>query len=142
MEDRARFLGTWRLLANEARTRSLEVTLPLGPHPQGYLVYTGDGHVSVIMAQRDRPPFQGRDMAGTPEEMVSAYTTCQAYAGTFEVQGERVVHRVEVASFPNWVGASQERFYAFEGDRLILRTPPVVLWGEERTFVLTWERVR
>lgn len=69
-----------------------------------------------------------------------ASATCIAYAGPYTVQEGKVVHRVEVSLFPNWVGSNQERFYKFAAERLSLSTAPLLVGGSERRAFLVWER--
>jgi hypothetical protein len=80
-------------------------------------------------------------MGGTPEEKSRAMETFFTYCGTFEVQGNQVVHHIEVSLFPNWSGLDQRRFYQFEGRRLTLSSPPQLFQGQERSARLVWERV-
>ena len=50
-----------------------------------------------------------------------------AYFGTYTVDEKAgvVVHHVEGASFPNWIGTDQRREFTLSGRRLTLRTPPL-----------------
>jgi diphthamide synthase subunit DPH2 len=40
----------------------------------------------------------------TVQEKAEAYDTCIAYSGTYDVQGNQIVHHVEVCTFENYVG--------------------------------------
>ena len=52
-----------------------------------------------------------------------------------------MIHVVETSLFPNWVGSEQRREIAWEGDRLILSTPPIPTGGAPTVHRLVWERV-
>jgi hypothetical protein len=52
-----------------------------------------------------------------------------------------VVHHVEIASVPNWVGTDQVRDVKLEGDRLTLSTSNM-LGGERRLVELVWQRLK
>ena len=52
-----------------------------------------------------------------------------AYAGRYTFAGDRVTHRVEAASVQNWVNTDLVRTVKFQGNRLIIRTPPGALIG-------------
>lgn len=118
------------------------MTYPLGKDAQGILVYGDDGYMFVAIMRAERAPFAADDLlGGSVEEKARAAETYVSYCGRYEVSGDRVVHNVELSLFPNWVGAEQERLVAIEGDRLTLRTRPMLLEGAQQTAHLVWERV-
>lgn len=136
------FVGTWKLISYEVRAADEKVTHPWGEHPEGRLMYSGDGHVSVAMMAPDRPRFESRELKfGTPEEKIAAVDRYISYAGRYEIQGNKVVHHVEVCLFPNWVGRDQKRNFKFEGNRLYLSTDPDPRDGKRKTGYLIWERL-
>ena len=51
-----------------------------------------------------------------------------------------MTHHIEGASHPNYVGTDQRRLVAWQGDRLVLSTPPGRTGGVDVTYVATWER--
>jgi hypothetical protein len=53
--------------------------------------------------------------------------------------GDRVIHQVEAAIYPNWIGAKLVRLAVVHGDRLILRAERTP--GRPPTPILTWERI-
>ena len=106
------------------------------------MTYTGDGNVSVEMMASNRKSFDAREMKlGTPEEKVAAVDSYISYAGTYEVDGSRVVHHVKVSLFHNWVGKDQVRNFQFAGDRLMLSTDPAPEDEKRKTGHLVWERI-
>jgi hypothetical protein len=136
------FVGTWRLISWEDETEAGEKRCPFGPNPKGYIIYSADGYMSVVLCWAHRARFAGDDpFGGTPEEKVSAYDSYVSYCGRYEVQEDRVIHKVELSKFPNWYGNDQVRFYRFDGNRLILTTPLMLNDGQKRVSRLIWERV-
>ena len=135
-----RFVGTWRLVSVETRDENGE---PFRHGRRtGYLLYSGEGYVSVAFMKVGRPVFASGDIrGGTVEEKMAAVEGYVSYCGRFEVRGDIVVHNIEVSLFPNWVGVSQERLYEFEGDLLTLRTPLMLLGGRQLSTHVIWERV-
>ena len=135
--------GAWRLVSYEIERADGGSTQPLGPDPAGLLVYGPAAGMSVQVMQRGRPTFAEPDpRRGTPHEITAAFCGYLAYAGRYEVHPDEgfVVHRIEIAWFPNWEGTEQKRFFRLAGDRLTLRSPP---WAHARgtsTGVLVWER--
>jgi hypothetical protein len=134
------FVGTWKLVSVETRDENGE--LFRRGRRTGYLLYRGEGYMSVAFMKEDRPVFASGDIrGGTVEEKVAAVEGYISYSGRFEVKGDMVVHHIEVSLFPNWVGVNQERRYEFEGDRLTLSTPLMLLGGRLLSTHVIWERV-
>ena len=139
-----RFTGTWRLVSSEFRRSDDTIVYPYGDDALGLLIYTASGHMAVQLLRADRPHFAAGDpYGGTPDEIKAAFEGYIAYFGSYEVnEAEGVVtHHVHGASFPNWIGGDQQRFFAFAGNQLILSTPPILAGTATMTGVLIWERV-
>jgi len=79
-------------------------------------------------------------LGGTIEEKAAAAETFQSYNGAYQLGGDRVVHHVEVSSFPNWVGTDQVRIVHLAGDELSLSSLPLVIAGALQTAHLSWRR--
>src|SRR4051812_43380549 len=102
-------VGTWRLLRVEAQSSDGQTTHPFGRNPVGSLVYTKEGHVSVMLMSGERACFAtGALGAGTQAEKAAAFDSFLAYSGRYELAGDRVVHWPEVSLLPNWVGQREE----------------------------------
>jgi len=135
------FVGNWRLLSFESRTLDGHVTYPMGDKLVGYIMYNDQGDMSVAFMSTNRPVFASGDARGASvEEKVTAFDTFFAYCGKYEIQGQKVLHHIEVCIFPNWTGVTQERFFELAENRLTLSTPPFLLGGTQQTSHLIWER--
>lgn len=134
-------VGNWKLVSAVCTAAGGEVTKPWGDHPVGLITYTPEGRMLTIVSESGRKPLSG-DWASAPAgERAEAFTKSFAYGGRYSVHGDRVVHYVEAATVQNWVNTEQVRFFAFEGGRLILRTPPISYGGQQQTFEIVWERL-
>ncbi|WP_099513889.1 lipocalin-like domain-containing protein [Microvirga ossetica] len=123
MPDRAALLGTWKMVSWQREVLATgERTDALGPEPVGYITYGADGRCSVIVVKRDRPP--PTTLPPTEEERVRLFDSMLAYAGTYTVDEEKVVHHVDASWNQTWTGTDQVRFYQLEGDKLMLRSAP------------------
>jgi hypothetical protein len=136
-ELRRALLGTWRLVSCK-HVDGQDVNT-FGDHPQGYLVYTQDGHVFVQMADPERrdllrwTPARGPLLREATE--ADAALGAMNYWGTFEVlDGRRVIHHVEWHSVVASSVHDNLRSVTLDGDRLTLDTPV----GAQ----LVWERVQ
>lgn len=135
-------LGSWSLLSWEIRSSDGTVAYPIGQSPRGVITYDEANRMAVQIMQTDRPRSVSADPFGAaPEEIVAAWMGFISYAGSYEHDplDRRVVHHVEICSFPNWVGSRQERFYDFDGDVLVLSTPPISLGGDATVSTLFWK---
>ena len=141
--QQADIVGTWRLANYEARGADGSVSYPLGQNAAGYLIYTNDGYMSVAMMASGRESYAQEDLlGGSDAERLAAADGFFSYCGRFEVEGDVVLHHIDVAFFPNRIGTSQRRFFSFEGDRLLLATPPMLIKGQEKVGHILWERAR
>ena len=134
-------VGAWRLVSYELADSDGRVRRPYGPTPAGLLIYSADGYMSVAFAQPDRPGFASGDaLRGTTAEWAASAKTYTSYAGRYDVQGDRVLHHLDVSLYPDWLGATQERFFTLTDDRLTLRMPPYEQGGVIWRGTLVWER--
>ena len=123
--------GAWKLSAWRRIAEDGTVTHPLGEDAEGMLLYTDDGRMAVVMTAAGRESLVSdykdlqQAVGGDAEKRAQAYSTCLAYAGTYEVHDDTVVHRIDVSLFPSWAGAEQSRPFSLEDDELVLRTPPM-----------------
>jgi len=143
---KSKLLGAWRLTSYFAEGANGDVIYPLGPDAQGYIMYTGDGHMSATVMRPNRAKFAAADpIAGTPQEQASAAAGYLSYAGTFEVDEANsvVIHHLKTALIPNWVGNDFKRKVILDGDKLELRgLAPSLVGGELRLVHVLWERAR
>lgn len=122
-EDLAPFAGSWKLLSYELRWASGVVEKPLGDRPLGRILYMENGQMSAQVSGSTIDLFTNADSRdATPEEADRAWRNYIGYWGTYTVDAAAgvVIHAVEGAWFPNWVGQKQVRRYRFTGDQLIL----------------------
>ena len=98
-------VGAWQLVEWSARAEAA-----------GRLVYSDDGFMSAFLADSD------------------GFSNALAYSGTWELRGgKEVVHHVSLATRESFVGKDLMRTVSWEGEDLVLTTPPPVN-------VLRWRR--
>jgi lipocalin-like protein len=135
---RDRLIGSWELIEYETRDAAGRRAHPYGA-AAGRLTYDDRGNMSGQVMRPDRARVE--NAPANPLSVRGAYYGYIAYFGTYEVapDGASVVHQVEGALNPEWVGGQQVRTLRFDGDRLVLGAD-VNKHGEIVTHVLTWER--
>ncbi len=135
-----KLVGTWKLVSASSTTSTGERSqTPYGANPVGFLTYTGDGRVTAMIGfgERESLSFGG----GTLEEQAAAFKTFLAYAGWYRLTGDKVTHHIELSSIPNYVGKDLVRSVKFEGNQIILVTPPTPVNGKTQTVELIWQRL-
>jgi len=138
-----KLIGAWNLVSFYAQDPSGQTGYPFGRKAQGRLIYEPNGRMMVQLMNPDRPRFASGDLLRTSEsEVRAAFDGYAAYYGSYSVnEGERIiVHHVEAALIPNWVGTEQRRDFEFDGKYLTLKGP-LVLGGVQGVVSLVWERL-
>lgn len=149
-----RFAGTWKLQSMVKTSSDGRVSKPLAEHPLGYISYTQDGFMHAILMKSGRgligvAPEELSDAAGTQKLLMSwkyikaglrylkAVTSCIAYCGTYDVSGNTVVHHVQAAMVPDWIGTDLKRDFVFSGNILTL----IARDAAGNVMTLAWERI-
>jgi hypothetical protein len=138
----SQFLGTWRLVSWQIPGEDGTPYYPLGKKAKGLIVYGPDGYMFAALMAPVRTRFAGEDpFGGSAYEAMNAMRAYHTYSGRYRLEEGQVVHTVEMALFPNMIGSEQVRYYRFEGDRLILTTPPLTRGGVTGVAELVWRKV-
>ena len=138
-----RLLGTWKLVsAIREEIPSGHNTDYFGPNPAGYLHYSPEGRMIALIVRGDRKRPAGA-VAGAGE-IEALFKSAVSYTGTYALEGDQVIHRVDASLNEIWTGSQQRRTVRFAGERLQLSTPqsPDPLDGLLSVRTMTWERVR
>ena len=130
-------VGNWKMvsyLTEELATG--EKTALLGEHPKGYLIYTPEGRMMALSVHETRSPPK------TDEDRINLHKNMVAYSGRYTVEGNKVVHHIDISWNQSWTGTDQVRFFKLEGNTLTIKTAPTKnpITGMESTSVVVWER--
>jgi hypothetical protein len=135
-------VGTWNLVSFYAQGPSGKTSYPFGRKAQGRLIYEANGRMAVQLMNPDRPRFASGDLLLTSEaEVRAAFDGYAAYYGSYSLdQGQGIlVHHIEAAHLPNWVGTDQVRHFELQGNRLTLKGD--LERGGQEVVSLVWERL-
>jgi len=130
--------GNWKLVSfvfEELATGNR--TNPLGEHPKGYIIYTPEGRMIALgVHEKARAPK-------IDEDRIDLHKYMFAYSGRYTVEGEKVIHHVDVSWNESFSG-DQVRFVKLEGDMLTIKTAPnrSVITGLDVVGVLVFARER
>jgi len=143
-------LGTWKLISITAIFPDGKIDKEaFGANPIGYITYTIEGKMMVMFSKNKRQLLSGNSASpltnaihSVPiEERAEAFSTFNSYAGSYSLDGDKVIHHVEIASIPNRIGKSLTRTFILKGNQVTLKTPPSRSDDTPKIFELTWERI-
>lgn len=136
-------IGTWRLQSyvREVSATGQRYNL-FGDKPDGYIGYAPDGRMYAIFVNTERTKPQ--ETVATDEEKAQLFSTITAYAGTYTLEKDKVVHHVDISWNQAWTGTEQVRFYKLDGDTLTITTAPYKSYadGQEGISILVWKKVK
>jgi hypothetical protein len=145
--ERKKFIGMWKLTSGESKDQATGVvSYPWGKTPFGRLLYDEAGRVFVQLMNPGRRSVGGVSNRGaaaaiassSADDMREMLTGFNAYFGTFDVDlaAGTVIHHLQSALIPSWVGTDQRRKYEFSsaGELIILNT------ASGADYRLVWKR--
>ena len=140
-QDRPPVQGVWKLVSYEVEVQATGQKDPvMGKNPTGYVIFTPEGRVWFVLTGEGRKP------AKTVQERAELLDTLVAYTGTYRIEADRWITKVEVAWNPAWVGTEQARSFKVDGDRLSVLTPWRIMpnWADKgmTRSIITFERVK
>ena len=96
MTGRTALLGTWKMVSwGREFVTTGEKLHALGPDPVGYLTYGADGRVHAIVVSKDRAAPAA--LPPNNDEKLRLFDSMLAYAGTYTLDSEKVVHHVDIS---------------------------------------------
>ncbi len=140
-DEGVRVHGVWKLVSYEVEIQATGQKEPImGRSPTGFVIFTPEGRAMFILTGEGRKP------AKTVQERADLLSSLVAYTGTYRIEGDKWITKVEVAWNPEWVGSEQTRFFKVDGDRLEVLTPWRVMpnWPEKgmQRSIVTFERAK
>jgi Lipocalin-like domain len=133
----AELVGTWKLVSASSVTANGQRT-PYGAGPAGLLTYFEDGRMISMISFGGRKPLRAIPQV---EEQAEAFKTFLAYSGRYTLSEDKVIHHVEISSIQNYVSKDLVRSIKFQGDKIVLVTPPTLVNGSIQSIELTWQRL-
>jgi hypothetical protein len=138
-----RLVGTWKVTSfTLVELVTNKTSRPYGDNPVGYLQYSSDGH--MVTFQQSGDPKRPTSFPYTDEDRVNAHRSILgAYAGTYTIEGDHVVHHVVASWRPEWIGTDKTRYFTIEGNKLTIKTAPQTsaVAAGETVAIETFERL-
>jgi hypothetical protein len=138
-DDGSKVVGLWKLVSYQIEVQATGEKAPvMGQKPTGYATFSPEGRVFFILTGEGRKP------AKTDQERAELLDTLVAYTGTYRIEDDKWITKVEVAWNPEWVGTEQARLFKIDGDRLQVLSPWRVMpnWADKgmTRSIVTFER--
>ncbi len=134
-------VGTWRLSSfTEKDLVTGAVRYPMGERAAAMVIYTADGYTATLFTAEGRHAPAGAQV--TDSEAAQLYRSLIAFAGRYELDGDKLVYRPEITWNEAWNGTLQVRFFTIEDDLLRVDSAPIASpsSGNQIVFSLVWER--
>lgn len=127
----AELVGVWTLVSFERRSSNGDLSHPFGTSAVGQLIYDPSGRMSAALMAQDRPllgmlPESVKGMRPSFKSLkviarvFKASMLFSSYAGRYRLEGDTVVHQVEVSSLVDWVGTELRRHVSMDNGQLAL----------------------
>jgi hypothetical protein len=142
-DENDKLVGTWKLVSGVSEELETgQKTDIYKETPTGFITYGSDGRVMTIIVDSNRKKPAGA--VATSAEAEALFRSMAAYAGSYSVRGNQVIHRPDASWNETWTGTDQVRSYKFDGDHLGLATEasPNPFTGKMSVRTLVWEKVK
>jgi hypothetical protein len=124
-QRREQLLGTWKMISWTVEDLITGERSPgLGEYPAGYITYSPEGRVMVLVLVLRGDRKKPGALVPTDAEKIALYDSMFAYAGTYSVDDEKVVHHIDMSWNEAWTGTAQIRFLKLQGDQLTYISAP------------------
>lgn len=117
-QDANAFIGTWKLLSQQAVVEGQAPQDTYGANPRGYLIATKD-RIMVLITAPNRKAGSG------DAERAALHRTMVAATGKYRLDGNVLSISFDASWNEAWNGTEQKRILTFEGDRMIAESPPI-----------------
>ena len=117
-QESSPLIGNWKLVSQQVVVDGAAPQHAFGLNPKGYMILTREGRMmGVITAENRQGGMSDADRAALHKSMF-------AYSGKYRIEGNDFITAVDVSWNEAWNGTEQRRHFRFEGERLVLETPP------------------
>jgi len=131
--------GTWRLLSLSRHTPE---GAPIPDRPRrGLLTFSPGRRFMLMLTWADRPA--PANDPPTDAERAALHKSFIAFAGSFEIDGDRLLFHIEISWNETWTGHQHPRTFVLTGDRLTLTTDPrpSAFDGRDSVYTQVWEKL-
>ena len=140
-DSHTKLIGIWKVVSFDVEDKESGERKPFygDAAPNGYMIFTPEGRVMVLVAGGQREPGQ------TDEKQAVLFRTMLSYTGFYRFEEDKFITTVDVSWNESWTGTDQVRFYTLDGDRLDILTawmPNPIHPEQIGRGILSWERAK
>lgn len=136
-------VGVWKQTSLVEKDVATSETVPVQKSQEqgGYRVFTRGGHAFVLNIYKPRKAPPGQDASDA--DLAALFRTMSAFTGTYKVDGDKLIIRVDASWIESWNGSDRPFRLALKGNQLTMTAGPVknAYTGKAVLFVSTLERV-
>jgi hypothetical protein len=134
--------GTYKLVVEQRLIVDTGQIVPVS-NPDGYITYTSDGRMLVLIVRNPRPKPESIEQT-TDQQRADLFRTMTAYGGTYKFDGSTIEHNIDISWNGVWTGTKQIRYVKRDGERLVYTTPPFRFHTDGKLSIntLIWEKVK
>ena len=140
----SKITGLWTLVSVENSETDGTKTFPYGTNPKGSLFFDEKGNYAIQIYKNKRAKIiSGDKNKCTPEENASIVQGSNSHFGKYEIDetNQTITFKIETASFPNWEGTIQKRFYTFIDNELKYVVTNTTQGGKLVTAEVVWKKL-
>jgi hypothetical protein len=129
-------VGAYKMVSNVLNIEGT-ITENMGKSPNGYLVITPTRIVFFFTAEK-------RQFGTSVADKAALFDTLTAWAGTYRVEGKRLIIKVDASWVEHWNGKDQIRNWELLGNRLTITADPFPFPRDPSKKVVpqqVWEKV-
>ena len=138
------FTGTWTLVSVENINSDGTKNLPYDVKPKGFLFFDEKGNyaIQIYKSQREKV-VSGDKNKCTPEENAAIVQGSNAHFGVYEIDkaNKMIIFNIKTASFPNWEGTIQKRFYTLINNELKYVVTNTTQGGKSIIAEVVWKKL-
>ena len=133
-------IGAWVLREWRIEYPQNMVRHPFGADAIGQLLYTHDGQMSATVSADKRPAqHQGNPRQLGENQKAQAFDSYFHYAGSWSIESDIVIHRVDFSLNPDFIGSIQRRrARLINGRQLTLSAEETTADKGPRQHILEW----
>lgn len=138
---RDQLIGTWQLFSVDNIYPDNSRVHPYGENPKGMLIFDVNGNYAIQIFRANRPKILSGDKNNcTPEENSMLVQGSNSHFGKYLVDetAKTITFNIIHASFPNWEGTVQKRFYNFAGNEIKYVVTHTTQGGLDVIAEVTW----
>ena len=122
--DTPSLIGSFELLSYKGVDPSGRVHYPYDKEVKGFAVFDENENYVFLLYDANRPALSNSDpFFCSNSEIRIAFLSERSSFGSYEVEGDSVLFKIEAAHLPNLEGKTEKRYFEMHSDTLLIIAP-------------------